>query len=91
MAHYGIKKNEDGTRTMVPYGAEGPPVEVPKPEGTTLEGGQVEVIECEACGLNGQLRKFKRPAIMANHFKKSHADLYEDKDSWRKYARKITE
>lgn len=88
MAKYITIRNEDGSRTLEAVDIR-EPVTVPKPAGVTMPGGKMEIIECTACEVQraGNPRKFKTKAIMANHFKKSHADLYKDKNSWRLYVR----
>ena len=60
----------------------GPPLEAPKPVGTTLAGGVKMVFTCLACDT---APRFKIKAIGANHFRKHHEDLCTDSDVWREY------
>lgn len=60
--------------------------EVSTPESATAAGGGTSVVKCtvEDCG-----RKFKLAAHIARHFNADHADLKEDKDSWREYVERV--
>jgi hypothetical protein len=68
--------------------ASGEPVMVNRPKSANLPGHKArKMVECTACEkVRGQYPRFPLAAIMANHFKKSHPDLYKSRDSWRDYA-----
>ena len=93
---WGLERDEFGERTgnVIPMPGHDPEtgvhtrVEVVKPVSATLPGGPKVVIEC-SLHAPGDMR-FRMKAHMANHFRKSHQDLYEDKDSWRTHFREIT-
>ena len=63
-------------------------VEITKPVGVTLPGGQKTLTMCLAC-KEGERPKFKLAALMANHFKREHDDKWVDKDSWREHALEV--
>lgn len=50
-----------------------------------------ELTRLYVCGVEGCEKKFKKPMIIARHFNSNHADLREDKDTWRDYYEEIWE
>lgn len=88
---YIFERDADGRRTgriiQVQPDKPGPePLEFRPPAGTTVPGAPKAKIKCILCG-----QKYAHKGIMANHFRKSHQDRYEDKNSWREYFEEVYE
>lgn len=93
MSPLGIKRDEQGNRlggfekleevdgktTLNPV----------RPTSPNLPGTKLRVFECTLCADEGTYKRYKKAAILANHFKRSHSSEYESKDSWREYSREI--
>ena len=90
---YVIRRDERGKRLGgLEVADESTPLQDEKPNSVTLSGAEHEMIECIVCSEaedSKSPRLYKLPAIAANHFKKAHPDLYEDRDSWRQHVRKV--
>lgn len=87
MAYYNFMR--DGNRTWlepVETIYEGQPKEIPVPVGVDLsDAPKVLVCKVDDCGA-----MFRKANMASMHFGKKHADLKEDKDSWREYSEEMS-
>jgi hypothetical protein len=88
---YIFERDKDGRRTgriiqQKPDKPDSAPLQFRAPAGTTAPGAPKTKIKCKLCG-----KKYAHKGIMANHFRKSHQDHYEDKNSWRDWFEEVVE